>query len=148
MTRLYGTEDTSFQAAGGEEGLLELVDAFYRVMDEWPGAARIRKMHPRDLTVSRDKLARFLCGWLGGPKRFSERYGPIKIPAAHAHLPVNAADRDAWLECMRRAVAEQPYADDFRIYLLEQLAVPAERVRMASEKRRAELVSGSRSSSH
>jgi len=80
------------------------------------------------LDVSRDKLARFLCGWLGGPKLFSAKYGPIKIPMAHAHLPIVRADHDAWLACMEEAIALQPFHESFKVYLLEQLRVPAGRV--------------------
>jgi len=125
----YGTGDASFRAAGGEPGIRRLVEAFYRFMDALPEARTIREMHPDDLETSIDKLARFLCGWLGGPKRYQEKYGSISIPGVHRHLPVAAGERDAWLVCMQHAIAEQPYAADFKRYLLEQLAVPAERIR-------------------
>ena len=38
------------------------------------------------------------------------------------------SERDAWLLCMQRAIAEQDYAPEFAAYLLQQLRVPAERV--------------------
>lgn len=129
MTLAYGQEDASFQAAGGELGIRRLVDAFYDEMEHADYAATIRAMHPEDLAVSRDKLARFLCGWLGGPKRYSEKYGGMSIPAAHAHLDIGLAERDAWLGCMKTAADQQDYAPDFKVYLIEQLSVPAERVR-------------------
>jgi len=125
----YGNGDASFQAAGGEPGLRRLVDDFYAEMQRLPEARRILAMHPENLAVSRDKLARFLSGWLGGPRRYQERYGSITIPSAHRHLDVGEAERDAWLQCMANAVALQPYADDFKAYLLAQLFVPAERIR-------------------
>lgn len=125
---VYGQGDASYRAAGERAGLERLVDAFYRIMDEEPFAASIRRMHPRDLTESRDKLTRFLCGWLNGPKLYSKKYGPIRIPVAHAHLRIGPEEHDAWLECMRRAIAEQDYAPDFADYLLRELAVPAGRV--------------------
>ncbi len=127
-TTSFGMEDASFRAAGGVEGIERLVDDFYRIMDERADAAIIRHMHPKDLTVSRDKLARFLCGWLGGPKRYAEKYGPIRIPPAHAHLVIGADERDAWLRCMQEAIALQDFDADFREYLLTQLRVPAERI--------------------
>ena len=139
----YGDGDSSFQAAGGESGLRRLVDDFYDVMCREPAAASIRAMHPDDLEISRDKLARFLCAWLGGPNRYREVYGAISIPGAHQHLRVDAAARDAWLLCMEIAIAAQPYADDFKEYLLTQLAVPAERVRVVSEQRHAAKQAGS-----
>ena len=124
----YGVGDASYRAAGERPGIIELVDAFYRLMDELPEAKLIRRMHPVDLRESRDKLARFLCGWMNGPELYNEKYGPIRIPSAHAHLRVGARERDAWLLCMERAIAAQNYAPEFAAYLLRELRVPAERV--------------------
>jgi len=133
MTATYGVEDASFRAAGEYEGIKALVDGFYDAMETLPEAAHIRAMHPDDLTESRDKLTRFLCGWLGGPRLYREKYGPIAIPRAHAHLPIGEAERDAWLACMAESLKSQPYADNFKTYLMEQLFVPAERCRVASQ---------------
>lgn len=127
--RPYGMGDASYRAAGGEAGIRELVDAFYGAMDRLAEAATIRAMHPQDLSLARDKLARFLCGWLGGPNRYAEKYGPIRIPQAHARFAIGPAERDAWLSCMAEALKHQPYAPEFKRYLLEQLRVPAERSR-------------------
>lgn len=133
----FGDGDTSFRAAGGVEGLRRLVDDFYDIMDREPSAATIRRMHPADLTESRDKLTLFLCAWLGGPKLYREKYGPIRIPVAHAHLHIEEAERDAWLECMRQAIARQPFTLEFSEYLLRALRVPAERSMQASQARRS-----------
>lgn len=135
MSIPYGTGDASYQAAGGEDGLTRLVDAFYRVMDEDARARDIRAMHVPDLTLSRAKLTTFLCAWLGGPNRYREKFGPISIPGSHAHLAIAEAERDAWLHCMQRAVDEQPWADDFKAYFMRVIAVPAERVRATSQAR-------------
>lgn len=128
----YGEGDASYRAAGERAGITRLVDDFYRFMDELPEAGIIRRMHARDLTVSRDKLTRFLCGWMNGPALFNEKYGPIRIPSAHEHLRIGSRERDAWLLCMERAIALQGYAPDFADYLLRELRVPAERVRQTS----------------
>lgn len=137
MTKTYGVADASFQAAGGAAGIKKLVDRFYDLMATLPEAETIRAMHPEDLTVSRDKLFCFLCGWLGGEKLYAKKYGPIMIPAAHAHINIGKQERDAWLRCMSLAVDEQSYAADFKVYLMEQLFVPAERCRIASQQRQA-----------
>lgn len=133
-TPLYGFSDTSFQAAGGEACIRKLVDDFYRYMDELPDAAVIRAMHKPDLALSRDKLTLFLCGWMGGPKLYHEKYGGINIPRDHAHLPIGEAERDAWLLCMEKAIAEQGYAPEFASYLLAQLRIPAQRIFDVSAK--------------
>jgi hemoglobin len=132
----FGVGDASFRAAGGLEGLTRLVDAFYAHMDARPEAERIRAMHPDDLVISRRKLTAFLCGWLGGPKLYMREFGPISIPGAHAHFAIDEDERDAWMACMREAVAEQPWEPAFREYFLSAIAVPAERVRVASVARR------------
>ena len=127
--RPYGTGDASFQAAGGEAGIRRLVDAFFDRMGSDERFATIYAMHPEQEDVSRDKLARFLCGWLGGPKLYHEKYGAIGIPRVHAHLAIATAERDQWLTCMAESVELQPFAADFKEYLMEQLFVPAEAVR-------------------
>ncbi|MGB5164364.1 MAG: group II truncated hemoglobin [Woeseiaceae bacterium] len=127
--RPYGTGDASFKAAGGETGIRHLVDEFFNRMGSDERFTIIFAMHPDDNDVSRDKLARFLCGWLGGPKLYNEKYGAIGIPRVHAHLAIASAERDQWLTCMSESVALQPFAADFKTYLMEQLYVPAEAVR-------------------
>lgn len=125
----YGSDAASFEAAGRESGIRRLVDDFYDRMGADARFATIYAMHPDDKEVSRDKLARFLCGWLGGPKLYAQKYGAIGIPRVHAHLAIATDERDQWLACMAESVAEQPFATDFKQYLLEQLFVPAEAVR-------------------
>jgi hemoglobin len=131
--RPYGTGDASFQAAGGIDGITTLVDHFFDRMASDERFATIYAMHPSDNATSRDKLARFLCGWLGGPKRYTEKYGAISIPRAHVHLTIRSPERDQWLTCMAESVAEQPFSPEFKKYLMQQLFVPAEAVRRHSE---------------
>lgn len=128
-TKLYGSEDATYQAAGEYEGIKQLVDDFYDIMSELKESEQVRDMHPDDLEVSRDKLTRFLCAWTGGPRLYREKYGPISIPQAHSHLTIGSAERDAWLLCMKKALAKQGYPQDFQEYMITQLAVPAERCR-------------------
>lgn len=125
----FGIGDASFQAAGGEDGIFKLVNAFFDRMGNDQRFLTIWEMHPDDKDVSRDKLARFLCGWLGGPRLYSEKYGAIGIPRVHAHLAIDTPERDQWLTCMDESVAEQPYSPEFKTYLMQQLFVPAEAVR-------------------
>lgn len=138
----YGSGDTSYTAAGGLDGIRRWVDAFYRYMDELPEARIIRAMHPDELSESREKLTCFLSGWLGGPKLYRERFGPITIPGAHGHLAIGVEERDAWMLCMERALDEQPYAEDFKQYVMKQLFIPAEMTRTYCEKVKAFEQSG------
>ena len=126
----YGIGDASFQAAGGADGVHNLVSDFYRHMDSENFAKRIRDMHPEDLASSIDRLYCFLSSWLGGPRLYQERYGQINIPAVHFPFQINEDDSMAWLSCMRLAIEEQNYEPEFAQYLLEQLQLPAERILM------------------
>lgn len=137
MSEQYGVGDASYQAAGGLDGLRRLVDDFYRFMDELPEAAEVRAMHPQSLEAARDKLTCFLSGWLGGPRLFAEKYGPISIPSFHAQWPIGVGQAEAWLTCMARAIERQDYAPGFAEYLLTQLRVPAQRIVQASAARHA-----------
>ena len=93
----YDVGATPYHQAGELAGITNLVDAFYVNMDTLPETETIRKMHPQDLAESRKKLTYFLCGWLGGPKLYSEHYGPISIPGFHKQFPIGSDERDAWL---------------------------------------------------
>lgn len=127
----FGIGDASFQAAGGSAGIERLVGDFYRIMDESEAAQNVRRLYPEDLSLAREKLAAFLSGWLGGPRRYAEQFGSISIPQFHTRWTVGEAERDAWLGCMQQAIALQPYSPAFADYLLAQLRVPAERIRQA-----------------
>ena len=128
LNSTYGKGDSSFRAAGGESGIRALVHAFYDLMGSDSRFSPIHDMHPDDLTVSRDKLATFLCGWLGGPRTYQQKYGSIGIPAVHQHLAITNDERDQWLSCMQEAVNQQPFAEDFKEYLMLQLALPAQAI--------------------
>lgn len=131
----YGVGDASFQAAGGVEGITQLVDEFYQFMDTLPEAKVIRDMHQQDLTIVKDKLVRFLCSWLGGPRLYHEKYGSISIPGVHMPFAIGESERDAWLLCMQMAVSRQPYEADFAAYLNAQFRIPAERIYQVNSRR-------------
>ncbi|MDW5377061.1 group II truncated hemoglobin [Halomonas sp. HP20-15] len=126
---VYGIGDTTLQALGGETAVYELAERFYAAMQRLPEAQGILALHPAELSLSRDKLATFLIGWMGGPSRYRARFGPIAIPAAHRHLAIGPEERDAWLLCMRTALDEMGVEAELKVYLLAQLRHPAEMCR-------------------
>ena len=97
---------TPFVAAGGEPGVRRLVDRFYDLMDIEPGYAALRALHPGTLEGSRDKLYWYLCGWLGGPQHYVERFGHPRLRARHLPYSIGMSERDQWLACMRQAMRE------------------------------------------
>ena len=97
---------TPFEQLGGEAGVRALVDRFYDLMELEPDWAELRAMHPTDLSGSRDKLFWFLCGWLGGPNHYIERFGHPRLRARHLPYPIGIRERDQWLSCMHTAMAQ------------------------------------------
>ena len=97
----------SFDRLGGEAGLRALVDRFYDLMDLEPAFAGIRALHPTTLEDSRDKLHWFLCGWLGGPDLYVQRFGHPRLRARHLPYAIGLAERDQWMGCMIQAMQEQ-----------------------------------------
>ncbi|MEZ4290040.1 MAG: hypothetical protein R3E53_05665 [Myxococcota bacterium] len=74
----------------------------------WRRAFRIRAAgHARGGSrPMRDRLTAFLCGWLGGPPRYEERFGHVRMRGAHAPYAIDPALADAWVECMRLALLD------------------------------------------
>ncbi len=97
---------TPFEWVGGEDAVRRLVDRFYDLMDLEPRFARLRAIHPTTLDGSRDKLFWFLCGWLGGPDHFVERFGHPRLRARHMPYRIGIAERDQWMTAMTQAMAE------------------------------------------
>lgn len=98
---------THYDQLGGEAAVHKLATRFYEIMDTFPEAWELRQLHPQDLSTSRDKLFKFLSGWLGGPPLYIEEYGHPRLRARHLPFPINIAMRDQWLMCMDEALSEQ-----------------------------------------
>jgi hemoglobin len=98
---------TPYERLGGEPAVRALVDRFYDLMDLEPAYRTLRALHPTDLHGSRDKLFWFLCGWLGGPSHYVDRYGHPMLRARHLPFSIGIAERDQWMACMKQAMHEQ-----------------------------------------
>ncbi len=129
MCAHYREGDNQFRIAGGVEGIQKLANAFYDQMETLPEAKHILALHPGNLTESREKLGRFLCGYMNGPDLYEEKYGPLQLAPAHAHIPIGTPEKKAWLLCMEKALEQQAYPQVFKDFLLQRLAIPAERCR-------------------
>ena len=99
-------EISGFEHVGGEAAVRALVDRFYDLMDLEPGFRELRALHPTTLDGSRDKLFWFLCGWLGGPQHYVERFGHPMLRARHLPFSIGIRERDQWMACMTQAMRE------------------------------------------
>lgn len=116
-------EATPFQKVGGEAVVRALVERFYDAMEsDEPGLAALHPLEAGKVSrASRDRFALFLIGWLGGPQEYIRQHGHPRLRMRHGRVPVNTGTRDAWLRCMRRALADDSIDQPMRRFLDEKL---------------------------
>ncbi len=113
------TGATPFDGLGGEPGVRALVQRFYDLMELDSAYTALRAVHPGPLDSARDKLFWFLCGWLGGPNHYIERFGHPRLRARHLPFSIGILERDQWLACMARAMRELQVDDALAARLQE-----------------------------
>jgi hemoglobin len=97
---------TPFEWIGGEDKVKALVERFYDLMDLEPQYAELRAAHGTELERARQNLFWFLCGWLGGPQHYTDRFGHPRLRARHLPFKIGIAERDQWVACMDQAMGE------------------------------------------
>ena len=97
---------SAFDWIGGEAPLRALVDRFYDLMELEPNYAELRAVHGNTLEDARDKLFWFLCGWMGGPQHYTDRFGHPRLRARHLLFKVGILERDQWLACIDQAMGD------------------------------------------
>lgn len=97
---------TPFEWIGGEEKVRALVERFYDLMDLEPAYTAVRATHGTELERARQNLFWFLCGWLGGPQHYVERFGHPRLRMRHMPFKIGIKERDEWLACMDQAMGE------------------------------------------
>ncbi|MDD0815839.1 group II truncated hemoglobin [Curvibacter sp. HBC28] len=110
---------TPFEWIGGEARVLALTERFYDLMDLEPGYHALRAAHGPDLANARQRLFWFLCGWLGGPSYYTDRFGHPMLRARHLPFPIGIKERDQWVACMDQAMGETGVPEDLRARLKE-----------------------------
>jgi len=121
---------------GGREEVLGLVERFYDIMEQTEPA--LAALHERDATGkisrrNRDRFGLFLLGWLGGPDDYVRMHGHPRLRMRHARVPVDTAQRDAWLRCMNAALAERNLAEPLLEFLRGRFAEVADFMRNVDE---------------
>jgi hemoglobin len=129
---------TPFERLGGETVVRALVDRFYDLMDLEPHYAELRALHPTPLDGSRDKLFWFLCGWLGGPNHYTDRFGHPMLRARHLPYRIATRERDQWMACMIQAMQEQHVDEALAERLAESLFGTADWMRNTKDEAAAQ----------
>jgi hemoglobin len=109
--------ETPFEWIGGEARIHALVERFYDLMDLEPGYAALRAAHGPELANARERLAMFLCGWMGGPQHYTERFGHPMLRRRHMPFSIGVLERDQWVACMDQAMQETGVDEVLRVRL-------------------------------
>ncbi len=108
----------------GDQGIKDLVRAFYEIMDTDPEASEIRAMHGPDLSPVRSKLVSYLVGWMGGPPVYLAVAGTVCLTDPHAAYHIGPRQRDQWLKCMDKALERVGASQE----LIDMLRAPMRQV--------------------
>ncbi|MFY0526650.1 group II truncated hemoglobin [Archangium gephyra] len=125
-------EDMPFHRLGGEAGVQALAEAFYDAMDaSEPALARLHELDEQGKVSRgmRERFGLFLIGWLGGPQHYMEKHGHPRLRMRHGHVPVDVAQRDAWLRCMQRAMDARGVKGNVRRFLDQRFSDVADFLR-------------------
>lgn len=120
---------TPFEWIGGEARVQALSERFYDLMDLEPAYGALRAAHGDELGSARQKLFWFLCGWLGGPQHYTERFGHPRLRARHLPFKIGVLERDQWMACMEQAMQETGVPDDLRLRLKDSFFKTADFMR-------------------
>lgn len=107
---------------GGEETIRKIVETFYPKVQADPLLA---PLFPEDIRPVMEKQFMFLSQFFGGPPLYTEKYGHPMMRARHLPFEITREKADAWLDCMRRALAEIGLEPELQQMLLQRLSGPA-----------------------
>ena len=123
------SQRSAFEWIGGEPVIRALVERFYDLMELEPAYGALRASHGAQLDNARQKLFWFLCGWMGGPQHYVERFGHPRLKARHMPFKIGILERDQWLACMDRAMGDVQIEEDLRTRLRESFFQTADWMR-------------------
>ena len=120
-------EASVFEAVGGTEFFVDLVDRFYRRVGT---DLLLGPLYPDDLTDSRRHMALFLQQYWGGPGTYSEERGHPRLRGRHMPFVIGEAERDAWFGHMAAAldavVGERGTPPELEAQMLDYFATAAD----------------------
>lgn len=123
----WGEAATPFEELGGEEAVRELSETFYDVIEE--ASPLLREMLPANTKNTRQKFFMYLCGWLGGPPLYEEKYGHPRLRMRHFPFPIDDAAAAEWMRCMGMAMDRAQIDEPLRTFLESRLAPLADHMK-------------------
>lgn len=118
--RSASAEPVLYDLVGGEEGLRNLIETFYDIIEFEPEGRVLLVLHLRGHGVAHSRIEQFnfLSGFFGGPSLYVQKYGHSDVRQMHEHVEINAEAKDAWLNCMSIAIDRVGLSADVKARLM------------------------------
>jgi hemoglobin len=123
-----------FSQIGGAPAVDRIVEEFFTRMEASPEARSVRAMHKDDLAQTKSVMKRYFSELLGGPMEFSEERGHPGLRMRHAGFAIGPSERDAWMQCMRKALETVVKEQSLRELIEQRISQLADWVRNDEEK--------------
>jgi hemoglobin len=96
-------EHTLYELVGGEPTFRQLVEVFYRRVEQDPP---LRAIFPEDMEPGKRWQFLFLSQFFGGPQQYGQERGHPRLRMRHATFPIDDQLRERWLGHMVAAIDE------------------------------------------
>lgn len=110
--------ETTYDQLGGDAVFAPLLNEFYARI----AASPLARLFPPDLEETIRKQAAFQRLFWGGPDDYTPWRGHPRMRARHLAFVIGRGEADAWLACMREAVAASTMPLAMREPFLERMA--------------------------
>ena len=114
---------TIYKAIGGAPAVERIVTGLYDRIGKHPDLIPI---FPTDLTETARKQYLFLTQFFGGPRLYSEEFGHPMLKRRHLPFEITPTRKDAWLDCMEKALIEAEIEEPYRSAIFERLTMTAQ----------------------
>lgn len=102
----------------GDEELQKLINSFYARVFKSPIIGPL--FNETNADAIKDKQYRFLTQLLGGPSRYTEKYGHPRMRMRHMPHAITPEAKEEWLKLMKDAIHDLDISDEFKnaLYLV------------------------------
>jgi len=114
---------TIFEAIGGQQAVDKIIDSLYKHIGNHE---KLIPIFPEDLQESARKQRLFLTQFFGGPPLYLEERGHPMLKRRHLEFEITPERRDAWLDCMDKALHEAEIEEPYLTAILERLTMTAD----------------------
>lgn len=113
---------TIYEAIGGQSSVDQIVHSLYKHVAKHEALIPI---FPADLTETIHKQRLFLTQFFGGPSLYLEERGHPMLKRRHMPFEITFERRNAWLECMDKALEEAKIEEPYRSAIFDRLSLTA-----------------------